>query len=98
MPASSSRMLAAATLLVALANPAFAQGEQTRRETMDFSQCLNLIDEVAEELGSNPTSILRTRDVRIIRIDAPDGAVILTCNRVDNTMVLARKAGLRSGS
>jgi hypothetical protein len=90
-------MLAVATLVV-LAAPAFGQGEQTRREIMDFSQCLALIDEVAEELGSNPTSLLRTRDVRIIRIDAPDGAVILTCNRVDNTMVLARKAGLRSGS
>lgn len=72
------------------AEPA-ALPSRTRTETMPFGECISLMEEVAEQLHSNPVTILRTGDVRIVRIDATDGAVILTCNRAENQMVLTKK-------
>jgi hypothetical protein len=63
----------------------------SRTETMPFGQCINLVDDVAEGLRANPVTILRTGDVRIVRIEAPDGVVVLSCNRAENRMVLTKR-------
>jgi hypothetical protein len=63
----------------------------SRTETMPFGQCLGLAEDVAESLQTNPVTILRTNDVRIVRIEAPDGVVILSCNRAENRMVLTKR-------
>jgi hypothetical protein len=66
-------------------------GTLIRSEQMPFGQCIALASDVAETLDSNPVTILRTGDVRIVRIEAPDGVVILSCNRTDNRMVLTKR-------
>jgi hypothetical protein len=64
---------------------------ETRTETMPFGQCIGLAEDVAEGLNTNPVTILRTTEVRVVRIDAADGVVILTCNRSENRMVLTKR-------
>jgi hypothetical protein len=63
----------------------------SRTERMAFGECVLLMKEVSDELGVMPTSILQTKDVRIIRIEAADGVVILTCSRPDGTLVLVKR-------
>jgi hypothetical protein len=64
---------------------------ETRMETMPFGQCIGLAEDVAVGLKTHPITILRTTEVRVVRIDAADGVVILTCNRSDNRMVLTKR-------
>lgn len=63
----------------------------SRTESMPFVQCIGLAEDVAEQLQTNPVTILRTSDVRVVRIEAHDGVVILSCNRTENRMVLTKR-------
>lgn len=63
----------------------------SRTEPMPFRQCISLADDVAAQFQTNPVTLLRTGDVRIVRIEAPDGVVILSCNRTENRMVLTKR-------
>jgi hypothetical protein len=64
---------------------------RTRTETMPFGQCISLVDDVAVSLNANPITVLRTTDVRIVRIEAEDGVVILSCDRAEGRMVLTKR-------
>jgi uncharacterized lipoprotein YmbA len=87
-------------LIAALESPLLPVGDYaalpntaslSRTETMPFGQCIALVDDVAETLDANPITVLRTSDVRIVRIEAADGIVILSCNRPENRMVLTKR-------
>jgi hypothetical protein len=61
-----------------------------RTETMAFADCISLIDEISDEAGVTAANILRTSDVWLTRLDAADGAVVITCSRTDSRLTLKR--------
>jgi hypothetical protein len=61
-----------------------------RTETMAFADCISLIDEISGEAGVTAANILRTSDVWLTRLDAADGAVVITCSRADSRLTLKR--------
>lgn len=86
-------LLGGAVVLVPSAHAA-AQDADTRTEAMPFAECLSLIGEISEQFGVKPASILRTKDVRVVRVDGSDGAVIVTCSRPDNKVILSKRTKL----
>jgi hypothetical protein len=69
-------------------------GAGSRTEPMSFGECLALVEEVSEELGVTPVNILRTKDVWVMRVDAVDGAIVITCNRPDSRLTLTRRTSM----
>jgi hypothetical protein len=61
-----------------------------RTETMAFADCISLIDEISGDAGVTAANILRTSDVWLTRLDAADGAVVITCSRADSRLTLKR--------
>ena len=91
MAASTKALLAAATAVLFCAG-ASTEGHGRRMEKMPFDECLALIDEVADELGTTALDVRRTRAVHSARIEAADGHVLLVCSRVDQTVTLTKRA------
>lgn len=55
---------------------------------MDFADCLRSIRRTSEELGVAPINIVETDSVRIVRYNAVNGSVLITCSREDARMVV----------
>ncbi len=79
-------------VLVMLSTAVGAQDRGGRAERMPFDECLTLIDEVADELGSSGMTWQRTRDMHSARVRATDGYVTVICKRADQTVTLLRSA------
>jgi hypothetical protein len=67
------------------------KGAETRQASMSFEDCVSLVDDVSEELGVAPVSILRTSDMWVMRVDAVDGSLLLSCSRPANRLTLTRQ-------
>lgn len=95
-----ARASCAVGLLAALGNgaPVAAEIPSLRREVMPFHRCIGLIKELSDSLGATPIGVLQTRDVRIVRIEAIDGIVLVTCSRPDGTVTVARQERRPEGS
>jgi hypothetical protein len=88
------KWMAAGVVLLSLAGPAAGENPDGRVARMSFSECLNLVEEVAEELGQAPVSVSRTGNRLVMRIDAPDGAVVMPCRRDEQGVTLAKDMSL----
>lgn len=88
MPNPIHALLAAAAAIAGF-GPAQADAP-TRSAAMPFSDCLALMQEVADEFGPDAMTVARTRDVHSATIRAADGDVILVCSRTDQTVTLMR--------
>jgi hypothetical protein len=86
--------LAALALSCAAGAGAAHAGTGSRTESISFGECLALVEEVSDELGVTPVNILRTKDVWVIRVDAVDGAIVITCNRPDSRLTLTRRTAM----
>ena len=69
-----------------------ADAAQSRTVTMDFKECLAIIDETAQEVDEQPVKLVSTGDLVTVRINAADGFVTVSCSRPDNRMTLTRSA------
>jgi hypothetical protein len=74
------------------ASGAQAAPTSARTATLPFEECLSIIGEIAEDLGEEPVTLIKTGDVHTVRIDAADGFVTVSCSRPDSKMTLT-KAG-----
>ena len=74
------------------ASPKAIEAEQvnTRTVAMPFAECLSILDEVSLGMGIEPVKLVNTDDLRMIRVDAADGFVTVSCSRPDNRMTLAK--------
>jgi hypothetical protein len=75
---------------LALGTPASAGPEQGRVATMSFESCLEIIQEMSDDLGAAPVELARSSDLRSVRFEARDGSVTLTCSRSDRKLTLTR--------
>lgn len=82
-------MLAVA-MAIAAAPAAVAQDARMRVVTMPYEDCTAIIAEAAQDLDTQPVTLTDTADLTLVRIDAADGAVTVSCRRSDNRMVLSR--------
>ena len=57
-------------------------------ENMSFDNCVSLIQRKSTELGVAPTNIVETDILRMVRFNATDGSVVVSCSKLDNKMVL----------
>jgi hypothetical protein len=92
MPLSPAAVLLVPALILCSETPAGMIGSRvdTRTESVPFGECIALVREVSEELGVAPVNILRTQDVWLTRLDAVDGALMITCSRPDNRLTFGK--------
>ena len=90
MSASKAGLLG--LVMAASSTLAGAQEAALRAQRMPFGECLALIDEVADELGSSGVVRAHTGDMQWARIEAADGFVTVICKRADQTVTLLRTA------
>ena len=69
---------------------AAASPEATKTAKMPFQECLGIIAEVTQETGAMPATLASTGDLRTVRINAEDGFVTVSCDRVAGTMTLSK--------
>jgi hypothetical protein len=81
----------AAVFSVLLDGPALARpGEDTGARDLPFEECLLLIRDVGLSLGIEPTDIVATRELRLVRFSVSDGSLLVTCSRPDSKLVMLR--------
>lgn len=57
---------------------------------MSFDDCLSLIRRTSSDLGVAPKNIVETDIMRMVRFEASDGTVLVTCSRPDGKAVITR--------
>jgi hypothetical protein len=78
-------------LAVALSVSTAAAMESTSRTLpLAFDKCLGIIVYVGAQIGVRPTNIVETSVTRMVRFDAEDGSVLITCSRPHQKMVITR--------
>jgi hypothetical protein len=65
-----------------------AMGE-SRSYEMEFEKCLGFLAEAGGIFGRAPINIVETNIVRVVRLPASDGSILLTCSRPDRKLVVA---------
>lgn len=73
---------------IAILGPAHAAVGKAITKPMRYSACLAFIAQTAQISGAAPVNIVETPNLRIVRIPAEDGSVLLTCNGSKSTMTL----------
>jgi hypothetical protein len=71
---------------------AHAEPASIRTAAMPFSECLSIIAEVSQDVDEEPVILTSTSDLQIVRINAADGFVTVSCSRADNKMTLTKSA------
>ncbi len=61
---------------------------QAITKSMSFEACLETVRQMATTLGITPTNIVETSILRMVRLPAADGSVLVTCSKPDQKMVL----------
>lgn len=64
-----------------------AMGE-SRGYEMEFGKCLGFLAEAGGVSGQAPINIVETNIVRMVRLPASDGSILLTCSRPDQKLVV----------
>jgi hypothetical protein len=78
-------------LAVTLSVSTAAAMESTSRALpLAFNKCPGVIVFVGDQIGVSPTNIVETNVTRVVRFDAEDGSVLITCSRPDQKMVITR--------
>lgn len=74
--------------LIIAASPAWAAVGESITKPMRYSACLAFISQTAQISGATPVNIIETSSLRVVRIQAQDGSVLLTCDKDKGTMTL----------
>ncbi len=61
---------------------------QTVTKSMSFEACLETIRQMATTLGIAPTNVVETSILRMVRLPAADGSLLVTCSKPDQKMIL----------
>lgn len=69
---------------------AHAEESNTRIATMPYAECLAIIAETAQEMGEPPVQLVNNDNEAKVRINASDGFVTVSCERVGNRMILTK--------
>lgn len=64
-----------------------AVGQKTVKK-MSFEACLATIRMTSQNLGVAPTNIVETSGMRVVRMPAAQGSLLVTCNKAAGTMTL----------
>lgn len=64
----------------------------THTSSMSFPACLELIRQTAAAVGEVPTNIVETASMRVVRISAADGSVLVTCNGSNETLTMVESS------
>lgn len=85
----SEEEAALADSLVSSMFPTFEDGQPVRRD-LPWAECLNYLDTATVPFGGERTEVIRTEDVRVVRlaVGSAGGSVLLTCTRLDNTLTI----------
>ena len=67
-------------------------GVTSEGQRMQFEACLENIRRVSSQLGVAPINITETGILRIVRFPTDDGAVLVTCSRLDQKMIITRSS------
>ena len=60
-----------------------------KQETMSFEACLKVIDMTSEQSALSPKLSVDTDDRRVAKFKTSDGAVIITCDRSANMLIIS---------
>ena len=81
----------AATAL-ALGFPLVASAENIlKQEAVSFENCLKIIEKTAESTGLTPKLTADTYEARVAEFNAPDGTVVIKCDREANQVTVLIK-------
>jgi hypothetical protein len=72
----------------AMAVHAGAEVGQSVTKSVSFRACLEAIRQTASATGEVPTNIVETSTMRVVRISAADGSILVTCNGDKGTMTI----------
>ena len=79
-------------LLTLWLNPQLLAAETViKRETVSFEGCLKVIEMTSEQSGLSPTLTIDNSDRRVAEFKAPDGALLITCDREAKTVTISTK-------
>jgi len=89
---SPSGLIAATAFALAVASglTAMAQDTRTRVVAMPYDDCTAIIAEAARDLDTPPVTLTDTADLMLVRIDADDGSMTISCRRSEPRMVLTQ--------
>ena len=62
-----------------------------KRETVSFEGCLKVIEMTSEQSGLSPKLTIDTDDRRVAEFKAPDGVLLITCDRDAKTVTISTK-------
>lgn len=65
-------------------------GLDTADRSMDFEKCNRQIRVMADKLGTTPTNITDNSAMRVVRFPATDGSVVVTCDAIDEKMIVVQ--------
>ena len=73
-------------------NPQLLSAETViKRETVSFEGCLKVIEMTSEQSGLSPKLTIDTDDRRVAEFKAPDGVLLITCDRDAKTVTISTK-------
>lgn len=79
-------------LLALVLNPQLPAAETViKRETVSFEGCLKVIEMTSEQSGLSPKLTIDTSDRRVAEFKAPDGVLLITCERNAKTVTISTK-------
>ena len=79
-------------LLTLWLNPQLLAAETViKRETVSFEGCLKVIEMTSEQSGLSPKLTIDTSDRRVAEFKAPDGVLLITCDRDAKTVTISTK-------
>ena len=62
-----------------------------KRETVSFEGCLRVIEMTSGQSGLSPKLTIDTSDRRVAEFKAPDGVLLITCDRSAKTVTISTK-------
>ena len=73
-------------------NPQLLAAETViKQETVSFEGCLKVIEMTSEQSGLSPQLTIDTSDRRVAEFKAPDGVLLITCDRSAKTVTISTK-------
>ena len=79
-------------LLALWLNPQLLAAETViKRETVSFEGCLKVIKMTSQQSGLSPKLTIDTSDMRVAEFKAPDGVLLITCDRDAKTVTISTK-------
>ena len=62
-----------------------------KQETVPFEGCLKVIQVTADQIGLAPKLAVDTDELRVAEFNAPDGTVVITCDRAAKQVTVSIK-------